>query len=239
MLKNSSHGDRLTDLTEQVKAFAKERGATLIGIASVNRFSEAPQGHRPREFLPNAKSVISIGLKINKASVIGLPKTMREYKISYDVTNMRLNSLAWETARFLEYLGYDALAIPASPPYDTKRNFGDISHKHAAAAAGLGRFGLNNLVLTLDYGPYMRFVTLITSAPLKTDKPLRMNICLREKCLKCVKACPPKALDKAIYNATKGWAIDKEKCHKYLQVVSGDVCGLCIKACPVAGRHAH
>ena len=227
----------MANLTEKVRAFVKERGATLVGVTSTDRFSKAPRGHRPKEFLPRVKSIISIGLRINKASILQLPKTMKEYKINYDVTNMRLNNLAWETARFLENLGYEALAIPASSPYDAKKNFGDISHKHAAVAAGLGKFGLNNLVLTSDYGPYVRFVTIITSAPLKPDKPLDADICLREKCLKCIKACPPKALEKGVYNATEGWRIDKEKCREYIHFVSGgDVCGLCIKACPVAKR---
>jgi epoxyqueuosine reductase QueG len=153
---NSSQGENLAGLTGKVKDFVKKKGATLVGVATTKRFSRAPKGHRPRDILPNAKSVISIGLRINKSSILQLPKTMREYKINYDVANQKLNSLAWETARFLEDLGYEALAIPASSPYDKKKNFGDMSHKHAAVAAGLGRFGMNNLILASEYGPYVR-----------------------------------------------------------------------------------
>jgi epoxyqueuosine reductase QueG len=233
---NDLHGEDL-DLTGKLKDFVKSRGATLVGIAPIERFSKAPEGHGPKDFLPTAKSVVSIGLRINKSSILQLPRTMREYKMNYDVANLKLNSLAWDTARFLEDLGYEALAIPASPPYDAKRNFGDMSHKHRAVAAGLGRFGLNNLVLTPNYGPYVRFVTVITSARLKPDEPLNDDICLKEKCLKCVKACPPKALENPIYDASEGWSIDKERCHEYIHAVSGgDVCGLCIKACPVTKR---
>jgi epoxyqueuosine reductase len=227
----------LTGLTEKVKDFVKTKGATLIGVAPTQRLSKAPKGHRPKDFLPNAKSVISIGLNINKSSILQLPKTMREYKINYDVANLKLNSLAWETAHFLEDLGYEALAIPASPPYDNKTNFGDMSHKHVAVTAGLGRFGMNNLVLTPDYGPYVRFVTVITSAMLKADKPLTEDICLLEKCLKCVKACPIGALENPVYNGSEGWLINKDRCHEYIHIVSGgDVCGLCIKACPITRR---
>jgi epoxyqueuosine reductase len=224
----------LTELTDKVKDFVLTKGATLIGVATIESFSNAPKGHRPRDLLPNAKSIISIGLRINKSSILQLPRTIREYKINYDVANQKLNSLAWETARFLENLGYEALAIPASLPYDEKKNFGDMSHKHAAVAAGLGRFGMNNLVLTLDYGPYVRFVTVITSATLRPDRPLTEDICLLEKCLKCVKACPAGALENPVYDASEGWLINKEKCHEYINTVSGgDVCGLCIKACPI------
>jgi epoxyqueuosine reductase QueG len=224
----------LNALTNKVKNFSMSRGATLVGIASAQMLSKAPKGHRPTDFLSVAKSVISIGLRMNKFSIFHLPKTIREYKAEYDVANLKLNALAWDTVRFLEGLRYQALAIPASSPYDEKKNFGDISHKHAAVASGLGKFGLNNLILTPNYGPYVRFVTVITNAELSTNEALTEDICLREKCSKCVKACPVGALKNPQYNAFEGWRIDKKKCQEYLKVVSGGaVCGLCIKACPV------
>jgi epoxyqueuosine reductase len=224
----------LNALTNKVKNFIMNRGATLVGIASAQMLSKAPKGHRPTDFLSVAKSVISIGLRMNKFSIFHLPKTIREYKAEYDVANLKLNALAWDTVRFLEGLRYQALAIPASSPYDEKKNFGDLSHKHAAVASGLGKFGLNNLILTPNCGPYVRFVTVITNAELSTDEPLTEDICLREKCSKCVKACPVGALKNFQYDAFEGWRIDKKKCQEYLNVVSGGaVCGLCIKACPV------
>jgi epoxyqueuosine reductase len=230
-------GETLAILAEELKYFAKNKGATLVGIASAERFSKAPKGHRPEDFLPGAKSLVSIALRMKKSSIVGLPKTMREYKADYKVANLKLDSLAWETARYLEDAGYEALAIPASSSYDARENFGDVSHKHVAVAAGLGRFGLNNLVLTPRYGPYVRFVTVITNAKLTPDESLAEDLCLKEKCLKCVKACPAGALNDYAYDPIEGWQMDKEKCHKYLHVISdGTVCGLCIKACPASER---
>ncbi|MGB8780481.1 MAG: hypothetical protein WCD81_07525 [Candidatus Bathyarchaeia archaeon] len=69
----------MADLTGKLKDFVKKKGATLVGVATAKRFSRAPKGHRPRDLLPNAKSVISIGLRINKSSILQLPKTMRGY----------------------------------------------------------------------------------------------------------------------------------------------------------------
>ena len=47
------------ELTREVKRFALEQlGSDLVGIASVDRFEQAPPGHRPDELLPGARSVI-------------------------------------------------------------------------------------------------------------------------------------------------------------------------------------
>jgi epoxyqueuosine reductase len=227
------------DLTARTKAFLIGRGASLVGIAAPERLSKAPKGHRPRDFLPNTKTMISIGLKMNRTSINRLPATILEYKADYDTVNMKLNTLAWETVRFLEDLGFDALRIPASSPFNKKRNFGDISHKHAAVACGIGKFGLNDLILTPTYGPYVRFVTILTSARLKPDEPLVTDICLGEKCAKCIDACPVGALKNWHYDGSEGWQINKTKCRQYLDLVSeGSVCGLCIKACPI-GKRSH
>lgn len=41
-----------------------ECGADLVGLAPVERFKDAPEGHKPTDFLPETKSVISIGLHL-------------------------------------------------------------------------------------------------------------------------------------------------------------------------------
>ncbi len=64
--------ERDTDkLTESVKELAKRHGAALVGVAPVERFDPmpplydaAPKGHHPRQFLPEARSVISLAQPI-------------------------------------------------------------------------------------------------------------------------------------------------------------------------------
>jgi epoxyqueuosine reductase QueG len=57
--------------TESVKQVAKQHGAALVGVAPVERFDpiqplcdSAPKGHHPRDFIPEARSVISIAMPI-------------------------------------------------------------------------------------------------------------------------------------------------------------------------------
>jgi hypothetical protein len=54
----------MDDLTQKVMDTLLEWGADLVGIAPVERFDGAPEGHRPTDFLPECKSVISIALHL-------------------------------------------------------------------------------------------------------------------------------------------------------------------------------
>ncbi len=223
------------DLTEEVKRFAKSKGADLVGIASIERLAEAPKDHKPQEYLPAAKAIVSIALRLNFAPIENLPKSRREYTLNYHIVNRRLGDLAYEISRFLEDHNYEA--IPFVVGSDQKTIFGDISHKHVAYAAGLGEFGLNNLLLTPKYGPRVRFASILTDAPLNPDSLFEGTLC--DECGECVKICPSGALEGSPknYSRSRGWTIDKQKCHHYLYMVLDDLmCGLCIKACPIGKK---
>jgi epoxyqueuosine reductase len=159
----------MASLTRKVKDLALADGAVVVGVASASARSRSPRGHKPRDFLPSAKSMVSLAMKMNRTTIRNLPKTRREYRVLYETTNAKLNSTALKIAQFLEEQEYEAMPIPASSPYNRQEITGDISHKHVAVAAGIGKFGINNLILTPEYGPYVRFVTVLTSAPLKPD----------------------------------------------------------------------
>ena len=223
------------DLTKEVKRFAKRRGADLVGIASIERLAEAPKEHRPQDYLPSARAFVSIALRLNYAPIENLPKSRREYTLNYHIVNCRLGDIAYEVSRFLEDHNYEALPFVVGS--DQKTLYGDISHKHVAYAAGLGEFGLNNLLLTPKYGPRVRFASILTDAPLNPDSFLDSSLC--DECGECVRICACGALEEAPknYSRSRGWTIDKQKCYHYLNVVLDDLmCGLCIKACPIGKK---
>ena len=68
-------------------------------------------------------------------------------------------------------------------------SFGLFSHRHAATRAGLGEFGYNNIVLTPQFGPRVRFNSIITDAELVADPLLATPLCLRDRCGLCLAAC--------------------------------------------------
>lgn len=49
---------------EKVKEIMFALGADLCGIASIDRFINAPRGYHPLDVLPTCKSVISFGCRL-------------------------------------------------------------------------------------------------------------------------------------------------------------------------------
>jgi epoxyqueuosine reductase len=71
---------------------------------------------------------------------------------------------------------------------------GMLSQRHAAVRAGLGEFGLNNVVVTERYGPRIRFNSVITAAPLTPSPLLQAKACPGTACQICLEECPAHAL---------------------------------------------
>ena len=167
---------------------------------------------------------------------------------------MELQTLSMYGAIFLEKAGYASTYLPTTygqtlswpgnyrwdfpkPP----RGFAPFSHKHAAVAAGLGRFGLNNLLLTPQYGSRQRLVSIITRAPLVADPVIAEPLCLGEECALCLKTCPagafgqPREVDLG-YARTMLAEFSVDTCRGYYKVSSlGEQCAReCLVNCPVA-----
>lgn len=52
------------DFTHELTAMAKAQGASLVGVAPVERFRGAPSGHHPTDLLPGARVVVSFGIRL-------------------------------------------------------------------------------------------------------------------------------------------------------------------------------
>lgn len=193
-----------TDLTESLRGFAIEHlQLDLFGIAPVDRLESGPEGGRPTYYLPNAKSVVVGAMKIPDA-VIEVAgnyeepgKTLGPYMwYGYVVLNWDLSSAALRMVRFLEAKGFRALPFPPTGLLYKYGNRADFSHRHAAIAGGLGEFGFSGLLLTPEFGPRQRLVSIITDAPLKASSMYNgPKLCQPDKCgYTCIKACPTTAM---------------------------------------------
>ena len=195
----------MTDLTERICAFLKAEGADLVGVAPVSRWDKAPARVTPQAHMPEAKSVIAFAVHHPDASVelAGIPTSnyMGPFQIGQ---TSKLESLAYRGAKFLEREGYEAIANTATR-FWWHRKFKELdsihtasfSNRHAAAAAGLGEFGWNNLFMSPEYGPRQRVSAIITSAELEPT-PLYRGPELCDRCDACVRACPGDSFNKEL-----------------------------------------
>ncbi len=199
----------MDNLTKAVVDTLLDWGADLVGIAPVERFANAPEGHKPTDFLPECRSVISIGLHIfqGMADVWGEydqpGKTITPYLFyGYGLTNIESSRMVNRMAKLLEYEGYKTLCfLPTwvtsfykylEETLATNKVRAEFSHRHAAAAAGIVDLGWNGLGLSPEFGSMQRFNSVLTSAELEPT-PLWSGpaLCRPKDCgMKCVRLCP-------------------------------------------------
>lgn len=188
------------------------------------------------------KSGISIGIVIPDSIVDHLPQRADinvscEYRIhGYEVLNQRLNLIASFLSSYLNKKGYRTLPIAVADRTDEDNAIPTVSHKMIAHIAGLGWIGKNCLLITKEHGPRVRFISVLTNAPLKTVNNPLVQQC--NKCVECAKACPVKAIKGRNYKEGEGREERFEfiKCHNYFEklkkIKKYPVCGLCLHACP-------
>ncbi|MCP5114560.1 MAG: epoxyqueuosine reductase [bacterium] len=201
-------------LTEALRRFLRGEGADLVGFGPSALLESAPEIMRPSRYLPAARSLVSIALHVNEAvcDLIASSVDERQAPASYysyqrftlSIINPKLDDLAYLGAKFLEDRGWLAYPVPANLPHDLRPTAeyaggpGDVSHKHAAVACGLGEIGWHNLLLTPQFGSRQKLVTIVTEAPLDSDPLSTDRLCDPEACeYACARACPTTAIPRS------------------------------------------
>ena len=183
-------------------------------------------------FIPFEKRIIDSNLEGDDASV--------DWAEAYVYTNDLFEYLNAKTSRYFEKFGFIAESI--KPSHNDKTLASRWSHRHIAWLAGLGTFGLNNMLIT-SKGCCGRINSFITNAdcieldiPLLGDSALQAEKCLdkrKGRCGMCRRKCPAGAYDAQVN-------FSRHKCHeqclkngknfKYLG--KADVCGKCLVGLP-------
>lgn len=221
----------------ELKQRLVSQGAAAAGVADLEALSGYPT--LPENLLSGYRRGVSMGIPIPKGALADIKdRSTQLYLHAYDTVNRMLDELAMRTANLLESAGGRALSIPASHTLDRNVHLGNLSHKAVARLAGLGWIGKNILLVNPDFGPRLRFATVLTDLELEADSPLDRDC---GGCTKCAEACPAGAIRGVIakpYPQTREECVDLAACaaklHEFKEVLGKDICGVCIKACPFA-----
>ena len=231
-----------TGVKKELSEVAASLGIDFFRVTSADGFENTPEGHRPRDIMPDVKSIIILGMKLLDSQLNILPAHEREgfsssrqdlYAGHSDIVSHLLDDAGYVIARSLERKGFKAYHVTAARGgVDQRYLMGLLSLKHLAVKAGLGVFGRHSLVITPQYGPRVRLTAILTDAEMEPDPPLAQNFC--EKCLgnPCITLCPVKALTEPVGDSP--YQINKYACRQYLN--TRPACAICMKVCPAGSE---
>ncbi len=225
------------ELKARIIAYCKDRDADLVGFSPVERWDEASEvlpEYRPRALFPLARTVIVIGMAMPLPVVETTPSVL--HMELYRTVNRELDGLAVSLMRWLNRLGHASFFFTRDGYGSLKalreRPVADFSHVLAAKYAGLGTIGLSHCLLTPEFGPRVRLVSVFTEAVLPPDPMMKKELCIR--CGLCSVCCPRNAL-KEREDCVIG-DYDKMACLDMAEELTKKriyPCGVCIKVCPV------
>ncbi len=186
----------------------------------------------PKDFLDDAKTVIAYFIPFDESVVNSNLKgkySSEEWAKAYIETNELIFNVNKYIKKKLSDLGYKSTIIPATHNFDEDSLMSDWSHRHVAYIAGLGKFGLNNMLIT-DKGCCGRIGSIVTNLKIERSKRTNNEYCLYKKkeiCKKCVQRC--------VNNALKVDSFDRHKCYEILlyndelhsDLGITDACGKC------------
>ena len=225
-----------SDASAEIKKISQFFGSDLCGITHLDKrwlYSKRVDVRDMSEVeigLPDGlTSVIVLGHQMDKElvqtypSALGGAATGREY--SHEA------AIVMQVAAYIRNLGYQAVA--------SMNDTGLVIPM--AIQAGLGEYARNQLVITPEFGPRLRFSKIFTDMPLEADKPKRPGVAkFCDICTKCVDACPVKALPSgrpktggglSSIKGVRKWTSDAEKCFSFWATLSTD-CAICMRVCP-------
>ncbi len=222
---------------KDIIAQAREFGAEQVGFAPVSRwddFAEVAPEFRPRAIWPLARTVIVLGVPLWLPIVEAAPSELGREQII--ITNDLLDEAAYRVAVYLNRHGHAAINLPRNgqgePEVLAETPTAIFSHVWAGQLAGLGTVGRNRALLTKEYGPRQRLISVFTDLDLEGDPLMDENLC--GTCNNCEKICPVNALT---HDKNERYArLDINACAsqgKRLRQAFRNPCGYCIKVCPV------
>lgn len=224
-------------MTAEIKTIAKLFGADLAAVTDYDDrwtyssrvdtrdFSEAPV-----DLPAGITSVIVLGHGMDHDLTQAYPSALGSAAAGLEYSHEAV--ILTQLVAYIRGLGYEAIGSMNDTalviPYAIK--------------AGLGEYARNQLVITPEFGPRLRFSKIFTNLPLAHDAPQKRGVAdFCAICTKCADACPVKALPfgppsaepvgRSSIRGVRKWTSDAEKCFGYWVKLTSD-CAICMRVCP-------
>ena len=194
-----------------------------------------PTHATPQDLVDGAESVIVWFLPFERE----IPRGNRPGRYASDgwtdayvETNGLVRSIAQRLADGLAERGHRSAVLPPTHNFDTETLMSDWSHKHVGYIAGMGQFGLHQMLIT-PAGSAGRLGSLPTTAVLEPSprslRPARLWT-LDQSCTACVDYCPVSAL-------SLDGRFDRHACWNFCLENKdhngrADACGKCLSVVP-------
>jgi epoxyqueuosine reductase len=218
-----------TKYREPIVAFADVDDLEFESIKSMTH-----ENHMlPKGWMPNGKTVVSFFIPFTKELVLANKKQeyiAKEWAVAYIETNNLIKEINNTMAEKLKQYGIDTVWQLPVVNYDSEKLMSYWSQRHVAFIAGIGTFGINNMLIT-NKGCSGRYGSFIIDYKIEPSKKNREEKCLYKlngSCGICMELCPVQAL--------KLQGFDRYKCSTWVEAVdefysdlgSCDCCGKCL-----------
>ena len=201
-------------------------------------------GHfMPCDILRDAKSIISFFIPFQDSIVnsnINGEMASEEWAEAYIKTNDLIKMINDNIEILMERNGYKTGKIPATHNFDAEKLMSNWSHRHIAYIAGIGTFGINNMLITKN-GCCGRFGSIIINYEFTeyVQTPRVKERCLKKtngSCGVCQKKCIINAYENNNFNRYKCYEQCLKNAEYYKRIGDADVCGKCLVGLPCSTR---
>ena len=229
------------ELKKSVIDKARSLGADIVKVCSVESWEKEPlqaPEFWPRNIWSWARTVIVLAIPLLYPMAATAPSMV--YKEQYDTSNRIMDDMSYSLAKYImAEKKYRAVFFPRDC-YDgmealLRHEAAAFSHVIAGYYAGVGTIGDSHNLITKEYGPRIRLVSVITDAPLSPDQKLDDDLCIH--CGICAERCPAQCFSGGKDGSARGiYDFDKDKCTLYhMELIKQHrfPCGYCATFCPV------
>lgn len=202
---------------EELKDFCKSIGIDCVGIAGVGPYYDLEKIIKQRLFNGYTTGMEEpiIEKRVNPKETMENVKSIIVCAFPYYIGNFNESNLSkYCYGEDYHIVVKDMLQQICNHLSDNIDNFdykifadnGPLVDRYLAYLSGIGYFGINNNIITDEYGSYVFIGYILTNYEFQSDTPLEKT-CI--KCGKCVKYCPGNALE-------GNYQMDPKKCVSYI-----------------------